>query len=429
MRIVADWTPDRRPDHQPSSVDPARVAAILADVAARGDEAVAEWTRRFDGKLPPAWTVPPAVLHDAWQGLQPAVRSALELAETNIRRFAEAQLQSMRGFEFALSPGVWAGQRLEPVASAACYVPGGRYPLPSTVLMTAVPARVAGAGRVVILTPPGPAGWPDRHILAAAHLAGVDAVHVIGGVQAIAAAAYGTASVAAVDLIVGPGNAWVTEAKRQVFGRVGIDALAGPSEVMVLLDRHADLRKVAADLLAQAEHDVEAEAIAVTDDAETAHRLAAEVERQLALLPTGEVARQAIARHGQILVVADRATMAAVANARAPEHLEVCTVEPRDLAAQCHAFGGLFIGGEAAEVLGDYCAGPSHVLPTGGAGRYTGGLGVHTFIRVLTTQRADPGAAGVLAEAAAVLARVEGLEGHARAADLRRHPADSTRPA
>jgi histidinol dehydrogenase len=419
MRIVTDWTPNR-PAAAAAAADPARVAAILADVAARGDDAVAEWTLRFDGRLPPAWTVPTGVLRDAWAGLPQTVRAALQLAADNIRRFAQAQRAAMQAMEFELSPGVWVGQRLQAVEAVACYVPGGRYPLPSTVLMTALPARVAGVGRVVVLTPPGPEGWPDRHILAAAHLAEVDAVHVIGGVQAIGAAAYGTASVAAVDLIVGPGNAWVTEAKRQVFGRVGIDALAGPSEVMVLLDRHADLHKVAADLLAQAEHDIEAEAIAVTDDRETAERLAAEVERQLATLPTATVARQAIERHGQIVVVADRTTMVAVANARAPEHLEICTVEPQALAAQCRAFGGLFIGGDAAEVLGDYCAGPSHVLPTGGAGRYTGGLGVHTFLRILTTQRAEAGASAGLAAAAAVLARVEGLEGHARAADLRR---------
>lgn len=418
MRIVTSLAHGRQ-QQRPQDVDPQAVALILADVATRGDEAVLAYTRRLDRAVPPAWTVPHDVLQAAWDGLDDATRTALQLAADNVRRFASAQRAAMQPFELEMLPGVFAGQRLEPVASAACYVPGGRYPLPSTVLMTAIPAREAGVPRVVVLTPPGPQGWPDRHILAAAWLAQVDAVHVMGGVQAIAAATYGTESVQPVDLIVGPGNAWVTEAKRQVFGRVGIDALAGPSEVMVLLDRTSDLAKVAADLLAQAEHDVDAEAIAVTDDLVVASALVVEVERQLALLPTAEVARASIERNGVVVVVPNRAAMATIANQRAPEHLEVCVHDPRELAAQCTAFGGLFIGGEAAEVLGDYCAGPSHVLPTGGAGRYTGGLGVQTFVRVLTTQRAEPGAASQLAQAAALLARVEGLEGHARAADLR----------
>jgi histidinol dehydrogenase len=416
MRIVNDCN---RLHSAHSAADPQAVAAILADVEARGDAAVADWTRRFDAATPAALTVPPALLREAWESLPAAVSGAMSMAADHISQFARAQKASLQAFELELMPGVWVGQRLEPVAAVACYVPGGRYPLPSTVLMTAIPAREAGVGRVVLLTPPGPQGWPDPHILAAAWLAKVDAVHVIGGVQAIGAAAYGTASVAAVDLIVGPGNAWVTEAKRQVFGRVGIDALAGPSEVMVLFDATADLAKVAADLLAQAEHDPQAEAIAVTDDAVAAVALVAEVERQLVDLPTADVARAALEQHGAVVVVADRAAMVAVANARAPEHLEVCTADATALAAQCTSFGGLFVGADAAEVLGDYCAGPSHVLPTGGAGRYTGGLGVHTFVRVLTTQRAVAGATRRLAAAAATLARVEGLQAHARAADLR----------
>jgi sulfopropanediol 3-dehydrogenase len=401
------------------SADPLKVAEILADVRQRGDAAVREWTRRLDRCELPSLQVPREVLREAWERLPPADQHALEHAARNIRTFAQAQRTHVQAFRLEIEPGVWVGQRLEPVERVACYVPGGRYPLPSTVLMTVIPAVVAGVPEVVVLTPPGENALPNRYILAAAHLAGASAVHPVGGVQAIGAAAYGTESIAAAPLIVGPGNAWVTEAKRQVFGTVGIDALAGPSEVMVLLDDSADLTKVAADLLAQAEHDPDAEAIAVTDDRAVAEALVAEVARQLQTLPTREVAAKALQSHGIVVVVADRAAMVAVANQRAPEHLEVCTRDASDLAAQCRAFGGLFIGGEAAEVLGDYCAGPSHVLPTGRAGRYTGGLGLHTFVRVLTFQEAAPGAASALAKTAAHLARLEGLEAHARAADLR----------
>lgn len=416
MRIVAALPP---PSYSAAGADPAVVASILADVRLRGDDALRDWTERLDRLVPARWQVPATLMEQAWQGVAEPVRQALQLAADNIRRFATAQRNSHQPFEIEVAPGVFAGQRLEPVASVACYVPGGRYPLPSTVLMTAIPARTAGVGRVVVVSPPGPNGWPDKHILAAARLAQVDAVYAVGGAQAVAAVAYGTASIAAVDLLVGPGNAWVTEAKRQVYGQVGIDALAGPSEVMVLFDSSSDIAKVAADLLAQAEHDAEAIALAVTTEQTAAWALAAEVERQLAVLPTKSVAAQAIAQHGAILLVADRAAMVRIANERAPEHLEVCTRDAEQLAGECSAFGGLFVGGEAAEVLGDYVCGPSHVLPTSRASRYTGGLGVQTFTRVLTTQRAAPGRAAHLALAAAVLARVEGLEGHARAADLR----------
>ncbi len=403
-----------------TSASPARVQAIVEDVRDRGDSALRDWSQQLDRGVPPAWTVPHEVLAEAWHSLAQADRDALEHAARNIRTFAEAQRLTLQGMEIEIEPGVFAGQRVVPVDRVACYVPGGRYPLPSTVLMTVIPALAAGVPHVVVLTPPRADAWPDRHILAAAYLAGATAVHPIGGAQGIAAAAYGTESIAAVDLIVGPGNAWVTEAKRQVYGVVGIDALAGPSEVMVLCDASADIATVAADLLAQAEHDPDAEAIAVTDDAIFAEQLRLEVERQLDGLPTREIAAQSIARHGRIVVVADRAAMVALANKRAPEHLEIVTHDAMALAERCTSYGGLFIGHDAAEVLGDYCTGPSHVLPTGRAGRYTGGLSALTFLKVLSTQRADPGAARGLAATAAHLARLEGLEAHARAAEHRK---------
>ncbi len=403
----------------PTSASPARVTAILNDVRDRGDSALRDWSEQLDRGVAPAWTVPQDVLERAWLDLPQADQAAIDHAARNIRTFADAQKRSLQPMEIEIEPGVFAGQRIVPVDRVACYVPGGRYPLPSTLLMTVIPALAAGVQHVVVLTPPKPNAWPDQHILAAAFRAGVTAVHPVGGAQGIAAAAFGTESIAAVDLIVGPGNAWVTEAKRQVYGIVGIDSLAGPSEVMVLCDATSDAATVAADLLAQAEHDPDAEAIAVTDDAAFAQQLVAEVARQLAMLPTRDVAEVSIARHGRIVLVADRAAMAAVANERAPEHLEIVTEDPEALAGLCTSFGGLFIGHDAAEVLGDYCTGPSHVLPTGRAGRYTGGLSALTFLKVLSTQHAQPGAAKGLARTAAHLARVEGLEAHARAAEHR----------
>ncbi|MSP93345.1 MAG: histidinol dehydrogenase [Myxococcales bacterium] len=402
-----------------SSVDPERVRTILADVRARGDVALTEWTRRFDRALPPAWSVPPEVCAQAWHDLAPADRAALEHAAANVRAFAEAQVRALVGFTLELDRGVAVGQRVVPVQRVACYVPGGRHPLPSTVLMTALPARAAGVPDVAVFTPPGADGWPHPAILAACHLCGVHRVHPVGGVHGIAAAAFGTDSIAPVDLIAGPGNAWVTEAKRQVFGLVGIDMLAGPSEVLVLCDATADPVAVAADLLAQAEHDPDAHALVLTDDAAMARRIAAEVDRQQALLPHPAVAAESLARHGCIAVLPSRAALLAAANERAPEHLELMVADPDSWIPHLHSHGALFVGRNAAEVLGDYCAGPSHVLPTGGSGRWQGGLGAHTFLKVLSVQRAGSGAAHGLAVTAVRLARLEGLEAHARAAEVR----------
>ncbi len=424
QRHLQGLTPMRIVDQLPpiataSSADPLRVSQILADVRARGDAAVREWTSRLDGAQLDDLTVPPEVLEAAWHDLTPAEQQALDHAARNITAFAAAQRKHLTEFTIEIEPGVVAGQRVLPIDRVACYVPGGRYPLPSTVLMTVLIAKVAGVPEIAVFTPPSKGGLPDRYILAAAWRAGATTVHPIGGVQAVAAAAYGTESVRPVHLIVGPGNAWVTEAKRQVYGQVGIDALAGPSEVMVLADRSADVQRIAADLLAQAEHDPDAQAIAVTDDPTVADAISQAVTEALERLPTRAVAARSIADHGCILVVPDRAAMAAVANQRAPEHLEIHVEDAEGLARACTAYGGLFIGGDAAEVLGDYCTGPSHVLPTGGAGHYTGGLSVYTFVKIVSTQAALPGAAAGLARTAATLARIEGLEAHARAAEHR----------
>lgn len=404
---------------EPHGADPAVVAALIAQVRAGGDEAVRALTQRFDGVDVPVTRVPAQVAARALAELPADERAALEHAARNIRTFATAQRAALADFEVEVEPGVHIGQRVLPVARAACYVPGGRYPLPSTALMTAIPALVAGVGEVVVLSPPGPDGLPHRHVLAAAALAGAHEIHTMGGVQAVAAAALGTETLAPVDLIVGPGNAWVTEAKRQVFGQVGIDALAGPSEVLVLADSSADPERVAADMLAQAEHDTEAEAVALTDDPALAAAIEAALERQLADLPTAPTARAALRAHGVVAVVADREAMIDAANRRAPEHLHLHLRDAIGASHQCRAYGGLFIGETSAEVFGDYCSGSNHVLPTGGAAHFVGGLSVHTFVRLVTTQRLSEEGAAALMATTTRIARIEGLEGHARSAEQR----------
>lgn len=400
--------------------DPATVARLIAEVRAGGDAAIADLTQRFDGVTVDAPRVSKDKLKAAWNGLAQPDRAALEVAAQHIRQFAEAQRAQVQPLEIQGSPGRVLGHSVLPIAAAACYVPGGRYPLPSTVLMTAIPARVAGVKRVVVVTPPGANGLPSPWILAAAWIAEVDELWAIGGVQAIAAVAYGTATVQAVDLIVGPGNAWVTEAKRQVFGQVGIDALAGPSEVVIVADATADPRRVAADMLAQAEHDPDAEAIALTTDPATAAAIRVAVEVQLNALPTADVARQSIEGRGAVVVLPTLDAIVDWVNVRAPEHLHLNVAEPEALALRCTAYGGLFIGAASAEVFGDYCSGVNHVLPTGGAARYTAGLSVLTFLRLPTFQRLTQQAAAKLAPTTAHLARIEGLEAHARSADFRK---------
>ncbi len=409
--------PDERPPFE--GADTASVADLIAIVARDGDAGVRALTSRFDAVDVAVSHVPLADAQQAWDALDDADAAALQVAARNIEAFARAQRSLVKPLQVEPSPGVVLGHAVHPVTAAACYVPGGRYPLPSTVLMTAIPARIAGVKRVVVLSPPGADGKPNPWILAAAHLAGAHEILAIGGVQAVAAVALGTESIDAVDLVVGPGNAWVTEAKRQLFGRVGIDSLAGPSEVVVLADSSADPSRVAADMLAQAEHDPHAEAIAITDDADLAAAIKAAVTQQLTTLTTADIAGQSIDARGAVIVVPDRGAMIAWANRRAPEHLHLHLRDAASAADQCTAYGGLFVGESSAEVFGDYCSGVNHVLPTSGAARYTAGLSVMTFLRQPTWQRLSPAAAAELAETTARLARIEGLEAHARSAEAR----------
>jgi histidinol dehydrogenase len=386
------------------------VAAILHAVRTRGDEAVAEYTRRFDNREPPY-----EVSRGRWDELAgrvtAPVRDALELAASRIRAFHERQVE--HDVDVTLG-GVRLELRVTPLARAGLYVPGGTARYPSSVLMTAIPAKVAGVPEVIMVTP-----GASPEAMLAARLARVDRVFELGGAQAIAALAYGTQTVPRVDKIVGPGNAWVASAKRQVYGEVDIDSIAGPSEVLIVADDTADAAWVAADLLAQAEHDREARAIVVTTSRPLAAAIAREVATQLETLPRKEIAGHAIAHHGAAVVVGSIDEAVAFANRYAPEHLELDVADARTVAARCTTAGAIFLGRWSSEAAGDYLAGANHVLPTGGAARYASPLGVHDFHKRTSLIEYTQEAARDHADAIATLATCEGLDAHGRSA-LRR---------
>jgi len=396
----------------------ATVADILADVERDGESALRSHALRLGdiATVNDTLVAQPAELKAAYDALPLGDRELLHRTANRIRAFAEAQKNALKPMKTKISGGT-AGHTLAPVAAAGCYAPGGRYPLPSSVLMTALTARAAGVASVVVASPK-----PTAVTLAAAHVAGADCLLKVGGAQAIAALAFGCVpGVAAVDVIVGPGNRWVTAAKQLVAGRCGIDMLAGPSECLVWADAQSDAAVVAADLLAQSEHDVDAVPILVTHERALVDKVQAEIELQLSTLSTAEVARAAVERKGYYVVCESKEQAAAVCNHVGPEHLEVMTQQARRDAEALTQYGGLFIGQHAAEVFGDYGAGPNHVLPTSGTARYTGGLSVFTFLRIRTWMDIDDvKKSQELVEDAAKLARLEGLEGHARAAEKRR---------
>ena len=404
----------------------ADVAAIIADVRARGDVAVAELTARFDHVDLAATGVEIArkEISAARAQVAPDVLAALELAAARIRDFHEAQRPA--GLNRTDSTGIRTGYRWTPVAAAGVYVPGGRAAYPSSVLMNAIPAKVAGVARVVMVTPT-PGNEINPLVLAAADLAGVDTVLRIGGAQAIAALAFGTATIAAVDKITGPGNAWVAEAKRQVFGFVGIDMVAGPSEVVIVSDPKSDPEWVAADLLAQAEHDAVAQSILITDSAAFGDAVAAAVERQLLELTTQTAARASWDAYGTIIVVADFADAVPLIDALAAEHLQVMLDDPDVIFEGVSHAGSIFLGRNTPEAVGDYVAGPNHVLPTGRRARFSSGLGVTDFMK--RTTFLDCGASGLAAigPAAVTLATAEGLPAHANSVRLRLRASEALR--
>lgn len=386
---------------------------IVADVRARGDAAVAEYTRRFEGRelAPGDFEIDPAIVRAAPAAIEPAVREALEQAAANIDAFHRTQIPRASGLrsDDAILESRWA-----PLRRVAVYAPGGTAAYPSSVLMAGIPAKVAGVAEVILLTP-----RPSEVVLAAAAIAGVDRVLGIGGAQAIAAAALGTEVVPRVDKIVGPGNAYVTAAKREVYGLCDIDGIAGPSEVLILADVTADPELIAADLLAQAEHDREASAVVVTDAPALVGVIEAALREQLAALPRRAIAGEALASAGAIVIVDDRSAMIAAANDFAPEHLELLVGSPEAMVAELHTAGAIFVGPWTPEAAGDYTAGPSHVLPTAGAARFASPLGVWDFIKYTSVLQLGAAALGAQASAILALARAEGLEAHARAVELR----------
>ena len=390
------------------------VAGIIEDVRKNGDAALLRYAREFDGAELDALEVPRERLDGALADLDPALRSVLEEAAENIRSFHRRQVQN--GFVVSERNGVVLGQKVTPVDRAGVYIPGGTAPLPSTVLMDCIPAKIAGCPEIVVVSPPTCGGDISPAILAAARIAGADRVFRCGGAQAVAALAYGTESVPKADKIVGPGNAFVAEAKRQVFGLVGIDMIAGPSEILVIADANSDARHLAADLLSQAEHDKNACAVLITDSALIARAVAGELEAQLASLPRREIARASLEANGRIILTRDIPEAVRIANALAPEHLELCVDNPFDYLDQVKNAGSIFLGRSCPEAVGDYFAGANHTLPTGGTARFSSPLSVEDFVKKSQFIYYSSSALSAASGKIAAFARQEGLEGHARSA-------------
>jgi len=405
---------DRRPDAA-DATRRAQVEAVIDDVRQRGDAALMHYGERFDRVRLERFEVDPAVRAAAAASLPTDLRSAIDLSIERVRAFHERQPR-----EAALVPGPdgWLGQVIRPVRRVGVYVPGGQAPLFSSLIMSAVPAQVAGVRSISVATPPRPDGSVAAEILYVAEALGLGPVYRLGGAQAIAALAYGTEQVAPVDVIVGPGSPWVVIAKQLVFGQVGIESLPGPTETLVVADAGADPVHVVADLLAQAEHDG-AQPVLVTTSEALWSAVEAELERQLADLPTAATARESVSTRGLVAIVDDVAAAIDVANAYAPEHLCLLVEDPWSWVGAVDQAGGVFVGAYSMEALGDYVAGPSHVMPTGGTARYASALNVRDFQRVMPVVGLAPAALAAIGPAGARLARAEGLEAHARAIEAR----------
>jgi len=399
-----------------------RVAAILADVQARGDAALLEYTQRFDGLTAAsvaALEITRDELQAALQAITPAQRSALEAAAQRVRRYHERQLDACgRSWQYRDEDGTLLGQKVTPLDRVGIYVPGGKAAYPSSVLMNALPAKVAGVGEIVMVVPT-PRGERNAMVLAAAAIAGVDRAFTLGGAQAVGALAYGTATVPAVDKITGPGNAYVASAKRRVFGQVGIDMIAGPSEILVLADGSTPPDWVAMDLFSQAEHDELAQSILLCPDAGYIARVAEAIERLLPDMPRRDVIRASLEGRGALIHTRSMEEACEISNRIAPEHLEVSSAEPARWEPLLRHAGAIFLGAFTSESLGDYCAGPNHVLPTSGTARFSSPLGVYDFQKRSSLIEVSEAGAQVLGPIAAELAYGEGLQAHARAAELR----------
>ena len=397
----------------------ATVAAILADVKRRGDEAVLEYTNKFD-RLPlanaAAMELPRAELKAAFDGISAEQRSALEQAAQRVTAYHRKQVQT--SWSYTEADGTLLGQQITPLDRVGLYVPGGKAAYPSSVLMNALPAKVAGVGELIMVVPT-PDGVKNPLVLAAAYLAGVDRVFTIGGAQAVAALAYGTATIPKVDKVVGPGNAYVASAKRRVFGVCGIDMVAGPSEILVICDGETDPDWVAMDLFSQAEHDELAQAILLSPDATFIERVAQSADRLLAQMPRGDIIKMALENRGALIQVVDIDEACAISNRIAPEHLELSVADPQAWLPKLKHAGAIFMGRYTSESLGDYCAGPNHVLPTSGTARFSSPLGVYDFQKRSSLIQVSAQGAQALGAIAATLAFGEGLQAHAQSALFR----------
>lgn len=400
------------------------VGKILADVKARGDAAVLEYTNKFD-RLPNGGATSMAALDVSQEELQAALaaipeaqRKALEVAAHRVRVFHERQKQELNGFTYTEPDGTVLGQRVTPLDRVGIYVPGGKAAYPSSVLMNAIPAHVAGVEEIIMVVPT-PDGVKNQMVLAAAAIAGVTRVITIGGAQAVGALAYGTETIQAVDKIVGPGNAYVASAKRRVFGTVGIDMIAGPSEILIVADGTTDPDWVAMDLFSQAEHDELAQAILLCPDADYIARVEASIARLLPTMPRAEVIKTSLGDRGALVKVRDMDEACAIANSIAAEHLEISAVEPQQWADKIRHAGAMFLGRFSSESLGDYCCGPNHVLPTSRTARFSSPLGVYDFQKRSSVIHVSEAGAQTLGKVAAELAYGEGLQAHARSAELR----------
>ena len=394
------------------------VSEIIANVAKNGDKALYEYCEKFDKANLSALEVTPEEIDEAFEAVDEKFVKIIEEAAENIREFHSRQVRN--SFIISEKNGVITGQKVMPIEKVGLYVPGGTAAYPSTVLMDSIPAKIAGCSEIVMVTPPSKDGKVNPVILAAAKIAGVDRIFKVGGAQAVAALAYGTESVPKVDKIVGPGNAYVAEAKKQVFGRVSIDMIAGPSEILVVADSLSNATYIAADLLSQAEHDKNASAVLVTDSYAFAEAVSAELERQIPLLPRAEIARYSIDNNGKIIVAENNLSLAIdIANEIAPEHLELSVDNPFDYLDRVKHAGSIFMGRYCPEALGDYFAGPNHTLPTSGTARFSSPLGVEDFIKTSQFTYYTKEALSEVYDKIAYFARKEGLDAHARSAEVR----------
>ena len=394
------------------------VEGILEDVGRRGDAAVRELSAKFDNWSPENFRLSNDEIQELIRSLPEQTIEDIKFAQTQIRRFAEAQRASLHDFEIETLPGIRLGQKNIPVNSVGCYVPGGRYPMVASAHMSVLTARVAGVKHIIACTPPLN-GKPPAATVAAMSLAGADEIHVLGGVQAVAAMGLGTQTIKAVDMLVGPGNAYVAEAKRQLYGRVGIDLFAGPTETLIIADDTADAEMCATDLLGQAEHGPTSPAVLLTTSAKIADGIEAEIQRQLTRLPTADIASVAWRDHGQVILCDTDEEMVQEADRIASEHVQVLTRDPRWFLDRMTCYGSLFLGKETNVAYGDKVIGTNHTLPTKKAARYTGGLWVGKFLKTVTYQQVEPSATAMIGEYCSRLCAIENFAGHKEQADLR----------